>query len=165
MESRRLELAVGIFIAIGFAAMFMLAIKTSNLSGFSVSNGYTLTARFDNVGSLKTRAPVTVAGVEIGRVTGIALDQKTYEAVVTMNIDGRYRLPTDSSASILTSGLLGEQYIGVQPGAEEAYLKGGGEVKYTQSAVVLERLISQFLFNKAASPGKQGAGAGAGGAP
>lgn len=150
MESKTVQLAVGVFIAAGIAALFMLAMKVSNLSTFSTGAGYELTARFDNVGGLKVRAPVTMAGVRIGRVASISFDQKTYEAVVRFNIEQKFnKIPEDSSASILTSGLLGEQYVGLQPGAEDKYFKPGGEVKYTQSALVLERLVGQFLFNKA----------------
>jgi phospholipid/cholesterol/gamma-HCH transport system substrate-binding protein len=151
MESKTVQVAVGLFLAAGIAALFMLAMKVSNLSTFSVQDGYQLTARFDNVGGLKVRAPVTMAGVRIGRVAAISFDQKTYEAVVKLDIDQKFnRIPDDSSASILTSGLLGEQYVGLQPGAEDKYFQPGGEIKYTQSALVLERLVGQFLFNKAA---------------
>lgn len=150
MESKTVQVAVGVFIAAGIAALFMLAMKVSNLSTFSAQDGYQLTARFDNVGGLKVRAPVTMAGVRIGRVASITFDQKTYEAVVKLDINQQFnKIPDDSSASILTSGLLGEQYVGLQPGAEEKYFQPGGEVKYTQSALVLERLVGQFLFNKA----------------
>lgn len=150
MESRKVEIAVGLFIAAGIVALFVLALKVSNLSSLGAENGYVLTARFDNIGGLKVRAPVTMAGVRIGRVTSIGFDQKTYEAVVKVTIDPVYnRIPKDTSASILTSGLLGEQYLGLQPGADDKYLHGGGVIKYTQSAMILERLIGQFLFNKA----------------
>jgi phospholipid/cholesterol/gamma-HCH transport system substrate-binding protein len=150
MESKTVQVAVGVFIVAGLAALFMLAMKVSNLSTFSTQDGYALTARFDNVGGLKVRAPVTMAGVRIGRVTSISFDQKTYEAVVKLEIEPKFnQIPDDSSASILTSGLLGEQYVGLQPGAEDKYFQAGGQIKYTQSALVLERLVSQFLFNKA----------------
>jgi phospholipid/cholesterol/gamma-HCH transport system substrate-binding protein len=150
MESKRVEITVGLFLAAGIAALFMLAMKASNLSTFTAQDGYELTARFDNVGGLKVRAPVTMAGVRIGRVASIAFDQKTYEAVVKLDIDSQFnKIPADSSASILTSGLLGEQYVGLQPGAEDKFFQTGGEIKYTQSALVLERLVGQFLFNKA----------------
>ncbi len=154
MESKTVQVAVGVFIAAGLAALFMLAMKVSNLSTFSTQQGYELTASFDNVGGLKVRAPVTMAGVRIGRVTSITFDQKTYEAVVKLEIDPKFnQIPDDSSASILTSGLLGEQYVGLQPGAEDKYFQPGGEVKYTQSALILERLVGQFLFNKAEGGG------------
>jgi len=154
MESKTVQVAVGVFIAAGIAALFMLAMKVSNLSTFTAQDGYELTARFDNVGGLKVRAPVTMAGVRIGRVASITFDQKTYEAVVRLDMEPQYnKIPDDSSASILTSGLLGEQYVGLQPGAEDKYLQAGGEVKYTQSALVLERLVGQFLFNKAEGDG------------
>ena len=150
MESRKVEIGVGLFLAAGIAALFMLAMKVSNLSTYSLERGYDLVARFDNVGGLKVRAPVTMAGVRIGRVASIAFDQKTYEAVVKLDIEPAYNeIPKDTSASILTSGLLGEQYVGLQPGAEEKYMQGGDEIKYTQSALILERLVSQFLFSKA----------------
>ena len=154
MESKTVQVAVGLFIAAGIAALFMLAMKVSNLSTFTSQDGYELVARFDNVGGLKVRAPVTMAGVRIGRVASITFDQKTYEAVVKLNIESKFnQIPDDSSASILTSGLLGEQYVGLQPGAEDKYFRPGGQVKYTQSALVLERLVSQFLFNKAEGGG------------
>jgi len=156
MESRTVEIAVGVFIAAGFAALFMLAMKVSNLSSLTGEDGYVLTARFDNIGGLKVRAPVTMAGVRIGRVTDIGFDQKTYEAVVKLTINPVYnQIPKDTSASILTSGLLGEQYVGLQPGAEDKYLQGGGVIKYTQSAIILERLVGQFLFNKAQEGGSK----------
>ena len=151
MQTRFLEIAVGAFVAAGLAALFMLAMKVSNLTAVSTENGYALQARFHDIGGLKVRAPVTLAGVTIGRVAAIGLDANTYDAVVTMRIEGAYdRLPTDTSASIFTAGLLGENYVALEPGGEESFLKPGDDIKLTQSAVVLERLIGQFLFSKAA---------------
>ncbi len=150
-QSRTVEIWVGLFVAAGLAALFMLAMKVSNLSSFTDAGGYTLTARFDNIGGLKVRSPVTVSGVTIGRVSGISYDDESYQAQVTLNIAPQYdKLPTDTSASILTAGLLGEQYIGLEPGADETYLKEGDRIQLTQSALVLEKIIGQFLFSKAA---------------
>jgi len=146
--SRSIEILVGFFVAIGFVAMFFLSMEVSNLSSANAEDGYDITANFENIGSLKVRAPVSMAGVTIGRVKGVEFDSLTYEAVVTMSIEPKYnQLPSDTSASILTAGLLGEQYIGLEPGGEEDMLKNGSEVELTQSAVVLEQLIGQFLFN------------------
>lgn len=151
MQTRFLEIAVGAFVAAGLAALFMLSMKVSNLTAVSTERGYPLEARFHDIGGLKVRAPVTLAGVTIGRVAAIGLDPHSYEAVVTMQIEGTYdRLPTDTSASIFTAGLLGENYVALEPGGEETFLKPGDDIKLTQSAVVLERLIGQFLFSKAA---------------
>ncbi len=145
-----LEITVGAFVALGFAALFMLAMQVSNLSALGDNKGYQVTARFQNIGGLKKRAPVTVAGVRVGRVLDIAFDNQSYEAIVTLGIEPRYStLPKDTSASILTAGLLGEQYIGLDPGGDPAFLKEGDEIRLTQSALVLERFISQFLYNKA----------------
>lgn len=146
-----LETWVGVFMAAGIAALAMLAFKVGNLGEAEVRNPYSIKARFDNIGGLKVRSAVTMAGVRVGRVSDITFDSERYQAVVTMNIDGRYdKIPTDTSASILTSGLLGEQYVGLEPGGTEEYLKPGDALQLTQSAVVLEKLIGQFLFNKAA---------------
>lgn len=150
-QSRTMEIWVGLFVAAGLAALFMLAMKVSNLSSFTDENGYTLIARFENIGGLKVRSPVTVSGVRIGRVAGISYDNENYEALVTLNVSAQYdKLPADTSASILTAGLLGEQYIGLDPGGEEAFLKDGDRIQLTQSALVLEKIIGQFLFSKAA---------------
>lgn len=146
---KTLEVWVGLFVAAGILALAMLAFKVGNLTTADVVDGYRVTARFDNVGGLKVKAAVTMAGVRIGRVTGISFDDKTYQALVTMDIDGRYKnIPKDSSANILTSGLLGDQYIGIEPGGEETYLKDGESFIHTQSALVLEKLVGQVLFNK-----------------
>lgn len=145
-----LELWVGLFVAAGILALAMLAFKVGNLTSADVMDGYKVTARFDNVGGLKVKAAVTVAGVRIGRVSAIAFDNKKYQALVTMDIDGRYQnIPKDSSASILTSGLLGDQYIGIEPGGDDVALKSGDSFLRTQSALVLEKLVGQVIFDKA----------------
>jgi len=150
INRKSLELWVGLFVAAGILALAMLAFKVGNLTSADVMNSYKVTARFDNVGGLKVKAAVTMAGVRIGRVSGIAFDNKKYQALVTMDIDGRYQnIPKDSSASILTSGLLGDQYIGIEPGGEDASLKSGDSFLRTQSALVLEKLVGQVIFNKA----------------
>lgn len=157
INKRSMEIAVGLFIAAGLAALFMLAMKVSNISAFTEGNGYQLSARFENIGGLKVRSPVTMGGVRIGRVAAIEFDQNAYQAVVTLKISPQYdRIPTDSSASIYTSGLLGEQYVGLEPGAEEAYLKDQDRIQLTQSALVMERLISKFLLNN--QSGKENGG-------
>ena len=155
MSRTALDLWVGIFVAIGFAALVFLAMKVGNFSGFDGGESYRIEASFDNIGGLKVRAPVKSAGVLIGRVQAIRFDIETYRAIVQMDIDGRFEFPADSSASILTSGLLGEQYIGLDAGADIEPLKDGDRVLLTQSAVVLEKLIGQFLFDKAAEPTAQ----------
>jgi phospholipid/cholesterol/gamma-HCH transport system substrate-binding protein len=150
INRKSLELWVGLFVAAGILALAMLAFKVGNLTTADVVDGYQVKANFDNVGGLKVKAAVTVAGVRVGRVTGIAFDSDKYQAVVTMDIDGQYKnIPADSTANILTSGLLGDQYIGVEPGGEEAYLKDGDTILRTQSALVLEKLVGQVIFNKA----------------
>lgn len=150
MNTRTLELLVGLFVAAGFAALFMLAMSVSNLTSYGNGDGYSIKARFDNIGGLKTRSPVSASGVRIGQVTDIQYDSEGYEAIVTMSIQPQYdKFPVDTAASILTSGLLGEQYIGLEPGAEEEYLTTGAEVDITQSALVLEQIIGQFLYSKA----------------
>jgi phospholipid/cholesterol/gamma-HCH transport system substrate-binding protein len=151
MDRTLLDLWVGIFVASGIAALFVLALKVGNASTtFNTGATYSITAEFDNVGGLKVRAPVKSSGVVVGRVDDIQFDNKKFIARVTMNIDKRYEFPKDTSVSILTSGLLGEQYIGLEAGGDSAMLKDGDGVKLTQSAVVLEKLIGQFLYNKAA---------------
>lgn len=150
LSRKSLELWVGLFVAAGILALTMLAFKVGNLTTADVKGGYRITAHFDNVGGLKVKAAVTMAGVRIGRVSGIAFDADRYQAVVTMDVDGRYKnIPMDSTANILTSGLLGDQYIGVEPGGEETYLKDGDTILRTQSALVLEKLVGQVIFNKA----------------
>ncbi|MBH9552441.1 outer membrane lipid asymmetry maintenance protein MlaD [Inhella gelatinilytica] len=153
MNKRNLEILVGLFVVAGLAALLFLALKAANLASFQNGDTYRLTARFDNIGGLKARAPVRSAGVVIGRVTGISLDPKTYQGVVTLEVRKEFEFPKDSSAKILTAGLLGDQYIGLEPGAEEKLLAHGDVIKQTQSAVVLENLIGQFLYNKAAEGG------------
>jgi len=150
MNIKMVEITVGVFIAAGIAALFMLAMKVSNLSSTAGQDGYELSARFDNIGGLKKLSAVNAGGVRIGRVTSIDYDQSTYEAIVRMEINPRYnQLPADTSASIFTSGLLGEQYISLEPGGDQAYLKAGDQIKLTQSAIVMEQVIGQFLFSKA----------------
>lgn len=156
MKRKTLDLWAGIFIAIGLGALLFLALKVGNLASFSAAETYLVKANFDNIGGLKKRAPVKSAGVVVGRVEDIGFDTETYEATVTMSIDKRYQFPKDTSAKILTSGLLGEQYIGLTAGGDTARLKNGDTLKITQSAVVLENLISQFLFSKAAEGAKDG---------
>ena len=149
MSRKLLDLWVGFFVVFGFAALLFLALRVGNLSSSNFAETYHLTAKFDNIGGLKVRGPVKSAGVVVCRVTEIHFDSATYEAVATLTIDGRYHFPKDTFASILTAGLLGEQYIGLDAGGEEKMLKAGDVVAKTQSAVVLEKLISQFMFNKA----------------
>ncbi len=151
MERTTLDLWVGAFVVAGIGALVVLALKVGNMSTYNVSETYTLQAHFLNVGGLKPNASVRSAGVLVGRVTGITLDTERYEARVTMSIDQRYHFPKDTFANILTSGLLGEQYIGLMAGGDEQMLKDGDEFKKTQSAVVLEELIGKFLLNKAES--------------
>jgi phospholipid/cholesterol/gamma-HCH transport system substrate-binding protein len=155
MKKNSLDFWVGLFVVTGFVALLFLALKAGNMSSFSFSKTYSITARFDNIGGLKPRAPVKSAGVVVGRVAAINFDDKTYQATVTLNLDEGFRFPKDSSAKILTSGLLGEQYIGLEAGGDEQSLAQGGKIIQTQSAIVLENLISQFLYNKAADAGKE----------
>lgn len=143
------DLWVGLFVLAGLAAFIFLALKVGNLSSISTGKTYALSAAFDNIGGLKVRAPVKSAGVVVGRVTSIDFDQRTYQGLVRLQLDARYAFPTDSSAKILTSGLLGEQYIGLEPGGDTQPLHAGQRIGRTQSAVVLENLISQFLYSKA----------------
>ncbi|MDE1545030.1 outer membrane lipid asymmetry maintenance protein MlaD [Dechloromonas agitata] len=150
MNRTVLDLWVGFFVALGIAAVMFLALKVGNLSSARLSETYVLQAKFDNIGGLKVRGPVKSAGVVVGRISDIRFDAETYEAVVEMTIDGRYRFPKDTFASIFTAGLLGEQYIGFDAGGDEKMLQAGDTIAKTQSAVVLEKLISQFLFSKAA---------------
>ncbi len=154
MTRKTLDLWVGVFVAIGLGALLFLALKVGNLASFSAAETYLIKANFDNIGGLKKRAPVKSAGVVVGRVEDIGFDTETYEATVAMSIDKRYEFPKDTSAKILTAGLLGEQYIGLSAGGDTGKLKDGDKLKVTQSAVVLENLISQFLFNKAADSNK-----------
>jgi len=147
MTNRKtVEIWVGLFVAAGLVALVILAFRVGNLTTTEVKNGYHVEARFENIGSLKVRSAVTVAGVRVGRVSDIQIDPNTYQARVIMNIDGRYaNLPVDTGATILTAGLLGEQYVGLEPGGAEEYLKEGSRIKVTQSAMVLEKLIGRVL--------------------
>jgi phospholipid/cholesterol/gamma-HCH transport system substrate-binding protein len=157
MQKRNIEILVGSFVLLGFAGLIFLALKAANLGELRSSTGsYLVTARFDNIGGLKAKAAVKAAGVVVGRVESIDLDKATFQARVTIDMDKRYPFPKDSSLKILTSGLLGEQYVGLEAGAAAANLADGDEVSSTQSAVVLENLISQFLFNKAADGASSG---------
>jgi phospholipid/cholesterol/gamma-HCH transport system substrate-binding protein len=150
---KHIEITVGLFVALGIVALLILAMKVSNLSDLYADSGYRVVAKFQNIGGLKVKSPVKMGGVRIGRVSAIHFDEAVYKAVVTMNIDSQYtKIPLDTTASIFTAGLLGEQYIGLAPGAEEEYLADNSEIMLglTQSAVILEQLIGQFLYRTAA---------------
>ena len=151
MNRSTIDLWVGIFVVIGIAAIGFLSLKVGNLTSVGSAPGYRLTAAFDNIGALKLRAPVKAAGVVVGRVEQIRLDPQTYQAVVSMKIDQGYQFTKDTIASVLTSGLLGEVYIGLDSGGDTKMLANGDRIAKTQSAIVLEKLIGQFLFDKAAS--------------
>lgn len=154
MNKRSIEILVGLFVVFGAAGLLFLALKAANLGSFT--NGgetYTVQARFDNIGGLKPRAPVRSAGVNVGRVTSVTLDAQTFQGLVAMEVNQGFLFPKDSSAKILTAGLLGDQYIGIEPGGDERNLAPGDVITQTQSAMVLENLIGQFLFNKAADSG------------
>ena len=150
MERSTIDLWVGLFMVAGLGALTILALKVSNVGSLGSSETYTLSAEFTNIGGLKPRAAVKSSGVVVGRVTGITFDNDKFVARVTMNVDAKYKFPLDTSASILTAGLLGEQYVGFEGGAEDKMLAPGATLTLTQSAVVLEKLISQFMYNKAA---------------
>jgi len=150
MNRATIDIWVGVFVAAGFAGLLFLALKVGNLASFSTAQTYQVQARFANIGGLKVRAPVKSAGVVVGRVSDVRFDNEMYEAAVTFTVDSRYRFPRDTAAKILTSGLLGEQYVGLEAGGDSVQLKDGDRLRLTQSAVVLENLISQFLFSKAA---------------
>ncbi len=154
MERTTLDLWVGMFVVAGIAALVMLAMKVGNLGTYNVSDTYQVHAYFSNIGGLKPKASIRSAGVLVGRVTSISLDTERYEADVVMSIDKRYPFPKDTFANILTSGLLGEQYIGLVPGGDTAMLKNGDLMKQTQSAMVLEDLISKFMYSKASEAAK-----------
>lgn len=148
--NRQLEMLVGLFIAIGLVALFFLAMKVSNLGNLDTGESYRVSAYFANIGGLKTKSAVTMAGVEVGRVTAIEYDKDSFQARVSMDIYARYdRIPDDTFAKILTAGLLGEQYIGLDPGGSDTMLKEGSKIELTQPALVLEEIIGQFIFNKA----------------
>ncbi|MBL0090096.1 MAG: outer membrane lipid asymmetry maintenance protein MlaD [Ideonella sp.] len=153
MGKKGIETLVGLFVLLGLAAFLFVALKAANLTSFGRGDSYPLVARFDNIGGLKVRAPVRSAGVTVGHINSITLDPKTYQGVVKLEVERAYQFPKDSSAKILTSGLLGDQYVGLEPGGDEKNLAAGDTVKQTQSAVVLENLIGQFLFSKAADAG------------
>jgi len=153
MTRRNIETLVGLFVLAGFVAIGYLALKAANLAAMTVGETYTVSAEFDNVGGLKPRAPVKSAGVIVGRVSSIALDPRTFRGVVTMELEKRYAFPKDTSASILTAGLLGDQYIGLNPGGDDENLAAGDVIRMTQSAVVLENFIGQLLYNRAAEGG------------
>jgi phospholipid/cholesterol/gamma-HCH transport system substrate-binding protein len=149
-HSNSQDTLVGLFVAAGIAALFFLAFKVSNLSSFSAEDSYTITARFENSGGLKIKSPVSSAGVKIGHVSDISLDPKTFESVVTMTISSKFnKLPDDTTASVFTAGLLGEQYVSLEPGGSGDYLKANGKIEITQSAIILEKAIGQFLFKSA----------------
>jgi phospholipid/cholesterol/gamma-HCH transport system substrate-binding protein len=150
MQKSRNDVWVGLFIVIGAVALLFLALKAGNLLSLSFDPTYRVTARFDNIGGLKTGAAVKSAGVVVGRVKAIGFDDKMYQASVELEMQQRFAFPKDSSLKILTAGLLGEQYLGIEPGASDQMLASGATITQTQSAVVLETLISQFLYNKAA---------------
>jgi phospholipid/cholesterol/gamma-HCH transport system substrate-binding protein len=165
MNRSAIDLWVGIFVVIGIGAIAFLSLKVGNLTSVSNAPGYHLDAAFDNIGGLKQRAPVKAAGVVVGRVEQIKLDPQTYQALVTMRLDQGYQFTKDTIASILTSGLLGEVYIGLDSGGDTQMLADGGRIGKTQSAMVLEKLIGQFMFDKAAgSPAPAGPVSGAPGA-
>ena len=154
MGKKSIETLVGLFVLLGILGLVFLALKAANLGSFtSSSDSYALLAKFDNIGGLKVRAPVRSAGVTVGRVVSITLDPKTYQGVVRLQVERDVQFPADSSARILTAGLLGDQYVGIEAGAEEKMFAPGATIKQTQSAVILESLIGQFLFNKAADAG------------
>lgn len=150
MKRSTIDAWVGAFVALGLAGLLFLALKVGNLASFSTDQTYQVLAKFANIGGLKIRAPVKSAGVVVGRVADIRFDNESYEAIVTLNVSAGYQFPRDTAAKILTSGLLGEQYVGLEAGGDGVMLKSGDRLRLTQSAVVLENLISQFLFNKAA---------------
>jgi phospholipid/cholesterol/gamma-HCH transport system substrate-binding protein len=158
MSRQNTDFWVGLFVLLGAAALVFLALRAGNLSAFSFSRTYDLTAQFDNIGGLKERAAVKSAGVVVGRVSRIRFDDKSFQAVVTLSMDDKFKFPKDSSASILTAGLLGEQYVGLTAGGDDADFAEGDKIRYTQSAVVLENLISQFLYGTAEKQGSAPAG-------
>ena len=163
MVKRKIEILVGFFVLLGMVGLVFLSLQAANLGTVTGSDTYTVQARFENIGGLKPRAPVRSAGVTVGRVKSIALDAQTFQGVVTMEIERAYQFPKDSAAKILTSGLLGDQYVGLEPGGDDANLAAGDTIAQTQSAVVLENLIGQFITSKADSAGAAaGAASGAG---
>ena len=155
MQRSKNDVWVGLFVLIGAVAILFLALQSANLLSLSFQKTYQVTAKFDNVGGLKPKAAVRSAGVVVGRVEKMVFDDKTFQARVTLALESRYVFPKDSSLKILTSGLLGEQYLGMEPGADDKVLAAGDTISSTQSALVLESLISQFLFSKAADSGAE----------
>ncbi len=149
MQAKGMEFTVGLFVVAGLLALAMLALKVGNIQVLNAGETYAVTADFNDIGSLKPKAPVTVAGVRIGRVARITVDPVTYRAIVTLDILKKYRFPRDSSASIQTAGLLGEQFVSLSPGGSRRDLKNGGKIRITQSAIILEKIISQLLYSKA----------------
>ena len=151
-RDRKIEAVVGLFVAAGLAALLMLSVRVGNLTLQSDPGAYLVTARFEDIGGLKVRAPVSMSGIRIGQVVALGFDSESYEAIATLEIEGRFdRVPADSSASIFTAGLLGEQYVAFSPGVEEEFLASGDEIGLTQSAMILERLVGQLLFDKASA--------------
>lgn len=150
MHRKSIDVWVGLFVLLGLAALVFLALKAGNMSTLSFSKTYAITGKFDNIGGLKPQAPVKSAGVVVGRVGDIRFDDKTFQAVVTLDMDTGYKFPKDSSLKILTAGLLGEQYIGISPGGDTVNLAAGDRISHTSSATVLEDLINQFIYSKAA---------------
>lgn len=161
MGKKSIETLVGLFVLLGIAGLVFLSLKAANLTSFGTGETYALEARFDNIGGLKVRAPVRSAGVTIGRISSIAFDPRTYQGIVTLQIERNLEFPRDTSAKILTSGLLGDQYVGLEPGADEKMLHSGDVIRQTQSAVVLENLIGQFINSRAAEAGAVGGAASA----
>ncbi len=153
--NKNIEILVGAFIALGLLALFFLAMQVSNLGTLNTGDSYQVMANFDNIGSLKVKAPVTMAGVEVGRVSDIIYDKQSFQAQVTLNVYAEYdQIPDDTFAKILTAGLLGEQYVGLDPGGSETLLQEGSRIEITQSALVLEEIVSQFIFSRAEEGGK-----------
>ena len=155
MTREKTDFWVGLFVLLGAVALVFLALRAGNMSSFSFAPTYQVQAHFDNLGGLKPRAPVKSSGVVVGRVASIAFDNERYQAVVTLDLESQYEFPADSSVSILTSGLLGEQYIGVTPGGDDKMLAEGNTIQFTQSAVVLEELVSKFLYSSAGNQDSQ----------
>jgi len=155
-QTRSVEIGTGLFVLLGLSALFFLTTQTTGADSFSKDEAYSVTARFENVGSLTDRAPVSMSGVTIGRVTSVEFDPLALDAEVTFQIDSRFdQIPEDSDASILTAGLLGSQYIGLQAGGSDLYLEEGSEIQFTQSAIVIENLISKYLFNNNSDSGSE----------
>ncbi len=157
MGKKQTEVLVGGFVVLGMLAILFLALKSANLASFSFNATYRVLARFDEIGGLKVQAPVKSAGVTVGRIAEISFDNKTFQALVALDIDRRYAFPTDSSAKVLTAGLLGDKYVGIEAGGDDKNIQAGESIKMTQSAIVLENLIGQFLYNKAGDSAKDGA--------